>query len=105
LPRILFFQAGKYIAEQREPGDGNARVLSTAKRFQEHGFEFEREAVLEIQQGGGFVGAHLGGVLDHLVHEFQWKVVALGAGGGDDFVHEFADEGLPARVGEEFICG
>ncbi len=88
-----------------QSGSGHLGGLGAAQGFLEHGVEFQRQPVLEIEERGGFIGTHLGGVLDHLVGEFKGHIVALGAGGGDDFEHEFVDEGVPARVGEEEVGG
>lgn len=82
-----------------------AAILRPSERFQKHRFLLQWQTVLEIQQGGGFVGAHLDGVLDHLVGQISGQVIPLCVGCCDDFTHQFADELMPARVGQQLVGG
>lgn len=74
------------------------------------GVEFEFASFEVIDEGAGFVGVHIFGVVDHVIGEGEWEGVAEGVGGVDDFVHEVAHELLELGLvedafGVEVTCG
>lgn len=101
--RLRGIQFFKDATEGFQAWDFGAGFLGLAQRFEKHTFQFERPALLEVDQRGGFVGAHDASAFDLFVGELMRRFVSERGRGPDDFVHQFADKSFPARVTQQFV--
>ena len=82
---------------------GNCGGGGSAERLAEDGFDFHGTAVLAIELHAAFVWAHGAGFGHSFVDDVGRKLDAVAAGGGDDFIHNGADEIFALRCGEETL--
>lgn len=76
-----------------------------AKGLAEDGLDFHGALFVKVDFHAGAVGCHVVGVVEHELDEGLIDGSAAGAGAGDDFVHELANELSAVGVGHELVGG
>lgn len=71
----------------------------------EHGFDFQRLAIFEINEGGGAISAHCAGAFDHSCRQLGIEIEGFGVGDDDDFIHQSAHPIFPFGMRQELVGG
>ncbi len=71
----------------------------------EHGFDFQRLPIFEINEGGGAISAHCAGAFDHSCRQRGIEIEGFGVGDDDDFIHQSAHPIFPFRMRQELVGG